>query len=122
MATYTKRILSGSTDGNPIKLAATSTPGTNIHTGPTSATEIDEVWLWATNSHTAAVTVTIEWGGTTDPDNLIVDAVTIEANQSVQLLIPGFVMQGATTAKTIAGFASVTNVVLITGYVNEIAN
>jgi len=38
MATFTKEILSGSTDGRPILVAATASAGTVIHTGPTVAT------------------------------------------------------------------------------------
>jgi hypothetical protein len=50
MATFTKNILSGSTDGKAVKVAATATAGTTIHTGSATATTIDEVWLYAVNS------------------------------------------------------------------------
>ena len=39
MATFTKKKLSGSTDGKPIAVAATATPGTLIHTAVTGTVE-----------------------------------------------------------------------------------
>ncbi len=40
MATYSKVLLSGSTNGKQIKVAATATPGTTIHTAVTGTTSI----------------------------------------------------------------------------------
>jgi len=51
MATYEKLVLSGSTDGAGIKVAATSSPGTTIHTASSTATTIDEIWIYATNNN-----------------------------------------------------------------------
>jgi len=44
----TKVVLSGSTDGKPIVITATESPGNLIHTA--SATEIDEIWIYLSNS------------------------------------------------------------------------
>ena len=41
---YTKEFLSGSTDGEPIAIAAVATPGTLIHTADGAAK--DEVWIY----------------------------------------------------------------------------
>lgn len=74
--TFVKRKLSGSTDGKAIKVAATASTGTTIHTAVsgTTAGTFDEIWLWAYNSHTTGVTLTIEFGGTTAPDqNIVID-------------------------------------------------
>ena len=58
MATFSKQILSGSTDGKAIKVAQTATAGTLIHTGSTTTTTFDEVWLYAQlNNASAALTV-----------------------------------------------------------------
>jgi hypothetical protein len=43
MATFSKTILSGSTDGKQIKVAATATAGTLIHTGSTTPATLHEV-------------------------------------------------------------------------------
>jgi len=50
MATFTKALLSGSTQGKGIKVVATASTGTTIHTTGTSSTTVDEVWLYAYNS------------------------------------------------------------------------
>ncbi len=78
---------SGSTQGQGIKIVQTATAGTTVHTTGTSATVIDEVWLWLWNSHTADVLVTIEFGGATAPDQNII--MTIPFKQGLTLAVPG---------------------------------
>lgn len=120
MATYSKITLSGSTDGRPIKVAATATPGTTIHTGSSTATTYDEIWLYGMNSDTTARKLTIEWGGTSAPDDLI--EVTLAAESGLVLLTPGLVIKGnASAALVVRAFAATTNVLTIHGYVNRIA-
>lgn len=115
MATYTKAKLSGSTNGKSIAVAATSTPGTTIHTAVSGTTNYDEVWLWATNTDTTARKLTIEYGGTTSPDNLI--EVTIPAESGLVLVVPGLLLNNA---QVIGAFAATANVVNVVGYVNAI--
>ena len=43
MATYSKQLLSGGTNGKNIKVAATATAGTTIHTAVAGTTDIDEI-------------------------------------------------------------------------------
>jgi len=120
MAQFTKTLLSGSTRGRGIKVAATATPGTTIHTTGTSATTIDEVWLYAYNSDTTARLVTIEFGGTSSPDDHI--KVTIPAQSGLVLVAPGLTLTGDGSAGLVVrAFCATTNVVTIHGYVNRIA-
>lgn len=120
MATFTKTLLSGSTRGRGIKVAATATPGTTIHTTGTSASTIDEVWLYAYNGHGSDVLTTIEYGGTTSPDDTI--KVTIPAQSGLVLVAPGLTLTGDGSAGLVVkAFAATTNVVTIHGYVNRIA-
>ena len=49
MATFSKIPLSGSTDGRGIHIDDSATPGKTVHTGSTSTSVIDEVWLYAMN-------------------------------------------------------------------------
>ena len=120
MATFSKLTLSGSTDGRPIKIAATSTPGTTIHTGSSTATTYDELWLYAQNTDTSARKLTIEWGGTTSPDDLI--ELFVPAESGLTLVAPGLIIKGnASAALVVRAFAATTNVVTIVGYVNRIA-
>lgn len=111
---FTKIILSGSTDGRPIKVVATATAGTTIHTA--HATNKDEVWLWAMNTDTTARKLTIELGGTTSPDDLI--EVTIAPESGLVLVIPGIPL---TNSVVVRAFAATANVITIVGFVNRIS-
>lgn len=115
MATFSKRFLSGSTNGRGIKVAATATPGTLIHTAVAGMTNMDEVWLYCYNSHNATVYLTIEFGGTTAPDDNI--SAGIPAKQGLFKAIPGFPINNGLD---IRAFCDVANVLVITGFVNRI--
>jgi hypothetical protein len=114
-----KRKLSGSTDGLPIKVVATGTLGTTIHTAVagTTAGTYDEIWLWAYNSAITATTLTIEFGGASVPDQNIV--VTLDAQSGLVPIIPGLILQNA---KVVTGFASAANTVTLSGFVNSITD
>lgn len=116
MTTYTKLPLSGSTNGRPIKVAATATPGTTIHTAGSGTTNLDEVWIWAVNSDTVARKLTIEFGGTTSPDDTIEMGVPSESG--LYLVVPGLVLNNDCVVKA---FSNSANVLLIAGYVNRVA-
>lgn len=113
MATFSKLKLSGSTDGKQIKVVATATAGTTIHTA--HATSLDEIWLWAVNSDTTARKLTIEWGEATAPDGNI--EVTVPAESGYMLVVPGLLL---TNSLVVKAFAATANVILINGYVNRI--
>ncbi len=114
MATYSKVILSGSTDGMNIKVAATATAGTTIHTADASAT--DEIYLWAVNSDTSDQKLTIEWGNTTPTPDVLVE-FTVPAEDGYYPIIPGLPL---TNSKVVRAFAASGNVIMIAGYVNRI--
>jgi len=118
MATFSKQILSGSTDGKAIKVAATATAGTTIHTGSSTATTLDEVWVYAVNTSASDVKLTIEWGGVASPDDHI--EFTVKAENGLYLIIPGLILKGNATPLVVRAFAATTNVITITGYVNRI--
>ena len=121
MATFTKKTLepAGSTGtGLGIKVGATATAGTAIHTGSATATTIDEVWLYAVNSSATAVKLTLEWGEANAPDGNI--EFTVPAESGLYLITPGLLLQGNATAKVVKAFAGTTNVIVIHGFVNRI--
>lgn len=119
MAVVKKRKLSGSTDGSPIKIVATATVGTAIHTAIAGTTDgtYDEIWLYAQNNHTTNVTLTIEFGGATAPDQNI--TITLASKSGLQLIVPGLILQNGLTVKA---FASVANVISIVGFINTISD
>ena len=115
MATYSKELLSASTNGKGVLVAATSTAGTLIHTAVSGTTDIDEVWLYAVNAHSASIKLTLEWGEATEPTGNIEQTVPTESG--LMLLVPGLLLQNGLTIKAFAGTA---NEVVIHGYVNKI--
>jgi hypothetical protein len=121
MATFTKQKLSGgSLNGQAIKVAATASAGTTIHTTGTSSSIIDEVWLYAYNSSTGPITLTIQYGGTTAVDNDI--KLDIPPTSGLTLVVPGLILTGDGSAgATVAAYAGTTNVITISGYVNRIS-
>lgn len=118
MATFTKTKLSASTNGKAIKVVATATPGTTIHTGSDTPATLHEVWLYAANSDTVNRKLTIEWGGVASPDDLI--EVSIPAESGLLLVTPGLLIVGNATPLIIKAFAATASVITIHGFVNEI--
>jgi hypothetical protein len=122
MATFTKLTLqpAGTTGtGLGIKVAATVTAGTAIHTASATAATIDEVWLYAVNSSSSSVKLTIEWGQADAPDGNI--EVTVLPEAGLVTVIPGLLLQGNATAKVVRAFAGTANVIVLHGFVNRIA-
>lgn len=117
MATYTKVILSGSTNGLPVQITATATLGTTIHTSVSGTSSIDEIWLWASNTAAGTVTLTVEWGGASDPANHLVKAYSIVANSAPVLIAAGLPMNNA---KVVTAFASSSSTLNVIGFVNRI--
>lgn len=111
MATFQLVKLSGGTDGKNIKVGATSTPGTVIHTA--HATLLEEIYLEACNTDTTDRKLTIEWGGTTSPDDLMEITIPAEAGwvPLARLLL--------TNSLVVRAFAATANVVNINGFVNR---
>lgn len=117
MAIYSRLILSGSTDGRVIPVVAVATPGTLIHTAGGS-TIFDELYLWASNVTAAAATLTIEWGGVTDPGDHICKGLSVPANSTAILVVSGEVLRNSLVCRAFSGTASAIN---ISGYVNRIS-
>ena len=116
MATYSKRALSGSTNGKQIKVTATATPGTLIHTAVSGEADFDEIWLWAVNSNATNVKLTIEFGGTTSPDDTI--EVYIPGESGLVLVVPGLILQNSLEVRA---FADIADAIMISGFVNRIS-
>jgi hypothetical protein len=121
MATFSKLTLqpAGTTGtGLGVKVAATATAGTPIHTASTVSTTIDEIWLYAVNTSASSVKLTIEWGEATAPDGNI--EVTVLPEAGLVTIIPGLPLQGNASAKVVRAFAATPNVIVMHGFVNRI--
>ena len=114
MATYSKVLLSASTNGKQIVVVGTGTATMNtIHTATSTAGAYDEVWLYAASQVTAA-DVTFCWGGTVYPDDYMTATVPIKTGRA--LVVDGKLLGGglAVTAFTTTG------TVEVDGFVNRI--
>jgi hypothetical protein len=119
MANYTRQLLSGSTNGKPIKIGATAIgSATTLHTALTGVTGFDEVYVWFVNTDVSADhVVTVTFGGLTDPDHITSRTVVLPKSGVPQLLLAGPVLQNGLA---VSAFCDVTNIVNAFGYVNRI--
>jgi len=116
---FKKRKLSASADGRGIRVGATASPGTLVHTAlpNIAANEWDEVWLRAVNTSGSAVRLTIEWGGTSSPDDQI--EVSIPPEEGFTEVVPGHVLQNG---KEVRAFAATGDVLVLHGFINRYEN
>ena len=108
MSTLTPVIASGSTNGRLIKVGQVETPGTLIHTAVTGTTSIDQILVYACNTGTATQKLTIEWGGTTAPDDLI--EVGIAGESGLVLVVPQLRLNNGAVVRAFAAAANVVNI------------
>jgi len=105
--------LSGSSNGRPITVAATGSPGTTIHTPQSGASpNFDMVSLYATNINASGATRTlyIQFGGTGTSDAI---RVNLAPNRGPVLIVDRWAVSGS--GQIIRAYADVANEVVITG-------
>ncbi len=112
MTAYTREPLSGSTHGRGIKVVQTASAGTTIHTGQASTTLTDVVTLYAYNSDTVIRTLTLEWGGTTAPDDNMKFDIPPGATVCI---VPDLMIRNSLIVKA---FCPTANVISIFGFIN----
>jgi hypothetical protein len=112
MAIPVESELNGSTNGKPIPIAAIATPGTSIHTA--GASGFEKVWLYASNVTALDATLTVEWGGTSDPGDHLIKSYRIPAFSSPIRIADGQIIKASLV---IRAFGSVGSAINITGFV-----
>lgn len=118
MATISKLTLSGSTNGRGIKVTTASPidgSDTTIHTAVTGTTDTDLITLFAYNDDTVDRVLHLGWGGTTDPDDLIIQ--TIPSQAGLVLVTADLPLRNSLV---VVASASAANVITVHGYVNRI--
>jgi hypothetical protein len=115
---YRVRKLSESVDGRGISVAATSSPGTLIHTAVESqaANEFDAITLRAVNTTGSPIKLTVEWGGVNTADQI---EITIPGESGFTEVIPGHVLQDGAEVRA---FAATTNGLVLHGIVHRYGN
>jgi len=114
MATMERKLLSESVNGRAVKVVATATAGTLIHTAVAGTSDLDMIFIYAVNNSTAAVKLTLEWGNASVDDNI---EVTIEPEAGAALVSPGFPLQNGLEVRA---FAASANVIQLHGFANRI--
>lgn len=113
---YTRRPLSGSTDGRGIKVTGTGTGSTvTVHTAQASATLVDVVTIYAMNDGTTGQLLTVEWGGTTDPDDLVTVVVPPQGTGLIPVVIDLLIRNSL----VVKAFAETANVIVLFGFINR---
>lgn len=112
MPTLTPILLSGSTNGRQKKIAGTTTgTGDTIHTATAVAGGFDDVWLDVYNSDIVSRTLTLQLGGTTQPDDEV--AITVPPKSGLLQCLAGRRFTGGVVIK---GWGDATNVLTVGGY------
>lgn len=116
--TYSRQLLSGSTNGRPIGISSTSSPGTTLHTVQATATAArEEVFLYAAHNATATSTtrlLTLELGGTATTDNVVIN---VGGGEGIWAVLPG--VSFTATSSIIRAFATGAGEFNIMGWVNR---
>jgi hypothetical protein len=123
----TKQKLSASNDGGIVRVIASSSPGTLIHTSVSGTSDWDEIWLWAIYGRYYAqhtylfeqLILRVEYGGTSDPDDVI-RATIRNDNQGAVLVVPGLLLQNELVIRAYAEEDDYMSEVQIAGFVNRI--
>ena len=99
---------------------ATASAGTTIHKTGTSASVLDEIWLYANNTSTSPVLLTVQFGGTGAVQHA--KPITLAPQSGDVLIVAGLPLRGNGAAElTVAAFAATASVITISGYVNRIS-
>jgi len=116
MATFTKLPLSGSVNGKQILVSATTSgSAVPIHTAIAGASSLDEIYIYAHNDATSSLQLSILWGGTVEPNDVI--RASIPSKSGRTLLVDGKLLQNSLI---VGAYADTANYVSIDGFVNRI--
>ena len=118
MGTWSKIILSGSTDGEGIPVTGlTPSQGTVIHTAVTGVTDsVYEILLYAYSSATVTRELGIAIGPTTATGSRYTHTLPAGELIGLQPVMPGLVLRNA---KVIKAFVTVADAVNLFGWVNR---
>ena len=118
MGLWNKIVLSGSTDGEGIKVTGTAPSlGAVVHTAVTGAADsIDEIWLYAHSNVTTLNNIGFAIGPTTATGTRYKHTVTADDRSGLHLVMAGLVLRNA---KVVKAFAATGTDFVVFGYVNR---
>ncbi len=113
----TKIPFSGSTDYRGIKVTTASPidgSDTTIHTAINSDPDYDAITIFAYNDDSVSRALHLGWGGTSDPDDLII--VSIPSQSGLVLVTADLPLR---SGLVVVASAASANVIVLFGYVNR---
>lgn len=116
--TISKLTLSGSTNGRGVKVTTVAPidgSDTTIHTAVSGTSDTDLITLFAYNDDTVSRRLEIGWGGTSDPDDLIIQDIPPRSG-----LVPICVDLPLRNSLVVVASCETANVVVVFGYVHRI--
>jgi hypothetical protein len=116
-ATATKIPFSSSTDGRGIKVTTASPidgSDTAVHTAVNNDPDYDLITIFAYNDDSASKALHLGWGGTSDPDDLII--VSIPAQSGLVLVTADLILR---SGLAVVASAQTANVIVLFGHVNR---
>ena len=118
MAVYQKILLSGSTNGRPIRVTAlvSDENGTTLHTAGAATTNVDELWIWAVNTVSDARELTIKFGATASTDEI---EFSVPGEDGLYTVVPGIPLNNALVVRA---YATVSTDINVVGYVNRVVS
>lgn len=97
---------SASSLGTMIAVAATASPGTTLHTVPSSGMAFQRIKVWACNIDTVNRTLTIQFGGTATKDSII---ITLGPQRGLVLVVPDLKLGVGSIVKAFGSVANIIN-------------
>ncbi len=119
MATFSRHILSGSTNGRGVRvLGATTSGGVLVHTAYSATGGSDEIWVFAHQYGTTSdQTLRIRFGAATDGDEI--RQTMLVGNSGLVPILPGIPLANALEVRA---FCTTSNEISLYGWVNRVAS
>ena len=113
--TWTSLKLSASSNGRNVKIAATPSTGTLLHTPSATSGVTDFMYVDACNTSASDVTLTLQFGGVTSTDDHI--EIIMTGKNGWERIVSGLPLEAA---KQLHAFAGTTNVINCNGFIHRL--
>lgn len=115
---FTKIALTGGADFVPIVVTQTAiASGDTVHTAGAVLPAFDELYIYATNTDTSQRALTLAYGGTADPTNMICKTLPLAPLSGPTLVA----IVNGTNGKVLKAACDVASKVVLTGFCNRAA-
>ena len=113
--TWTSLKLSASSNGRNIKIAATSSTGTLLHTASATSGVTDFGYIDACNLSASDITLTLQWADDTSPDAST--EVILTGKNGWERVVSGLPIEAG---RRINAFAGQANLIMMNGFIHRL--